>query len=366
MTKSIRSALALCVCVMMATPALGEPTPPAPSMTLVMGGDVMVGRYMGKRLREHGNGDPFKDMSALLQRGDLTLVNLESPVSDVDPRVVTRAKNPPRYSVRFRVPTRYAAMMKAHGIDVAVLANNHTEDCRLPGVADTTAALDAAGLAHVGASATDSPFTPRMVQSNGHTVIVWAATIFRNLGKPRPGKHLPVAYKSFRDLKKWLPKQVRKSRTAHPKALVVVSLHWGGEWSNRPTGGQTRLGRALIDAGANVIMGHHTHLLQPVQAYKEGLILYNMGNLVFDILRPDGRQSAVFEAQFSPTSQGGWRAERLALHPIQLRKLKAGPRPATPDEARRILNPIQRASEKRFDTPMEWVDDTLVWRRSTD
>ena len=89
-----------------AGPVQGDTPSSSDSLSIVMGGDVMVGRYMGKKLREHGGGDPFADIATLLQRGDLTMVNLESPVSDNDPRVVTRAKNPPRYSVRFRIPTR--------------------------------------------------------------------------------------------------------------------------------------------------------------------------------------------------------------------------------------------------------------------
>jgi poly-gamma-glutamate capsule biosynthesis protein CapA/YwtB (metallophosphatase superfamily) len=335
------------------------------SFTLVLGGDVMVGRYMGKRLREHGGGDPFVDIAPLLQRGDLTVVNLESPVSDADPRVVTRAKNPPRYSVRFRVPTRYASMMKRYGVDVAVLANNHAEDCRTPGIADTTAALDAAGIAHVGASVTKDPFAPRVLSVNGHTVVVLAVSLFRNMGKPRPGVHLPVAHKPYSETKIWMPRRISELRKEHPTALIVASVHWGGEWKDRPSVGQVRLGRWLIDAGANVVMGHHTHVLQPVEAYKDGLILYCLGNLVFDIIRADGRRSAVFETVFDRTPAGGWRAQKMVIHPIQLRQLKAGPRPSTTREADGVFKPIQTISGKRFSTPLRRVKDTLVWERST-
>jgi len=355
----------LSVLIIVSPPLLADEPDSSNSFTLVLGGDVMVGRYMGKRLREHGAGDPFVDIAPLLQRGDLTVVNLESPVSDADPRVVTRAKNPPRYSVRFRVPTRYAPMMKGYGVDVAVLANNHAEDCRMPGIADTTAALDAAGIAHVGASATKDPFAPRILSDKGHKVVVLAVSLFRNMGKPRPGVHLPVAHKPYSETKNWMPRRIRELRKEHPSALIVASVHWGGEWKDRPSGGQVRLGRWLVDAGANVVMGHHTHVLQPVEAYKDGLILYCLGNLVFDIIRADGRRSAVFETAFEQTTKGTWRAQKLVIHPIQLRQLKAGPRPSTTREADLVFKPIQKVSGKRFSTPLVRVNDTLVWERPT-
>ena len=269
----------------------------------------------------------------------------------------------PRRSVRFRIPTRYATLMKSHGVGLAILANNHAEDCGLHGVADTVSALDAANIAHVGASSTGSPFISRQLRVNGHQIIVWSVTIFRNLGKPKPERFLPVAYKPYREVQTWLPQRVLETRKKYPNALIMVSLHWGKEWSQKPSPGQIRLARELVDHGANVIMGHHPHVLQPVQVYKDAAIFYSTGNLVFDMIGHEGRRSAIFQVRLSQAESGRWCTEEITIHPIKLQKLKRGPRPADVTEARRILEPVRRASAGRFQTPLVWKGKRLVWQR---
>ena len=331
------------------------------SVTVTLGGDVMVGRYSGRELKLHGGEDPFQDISELLKRGDLTVVNLESPISDTDPAFFTRVKKLPKRSVRFRIPTRYTGLLKKHGIDLAILANNHAEDCGLKGVADTVDALEAKSVEHVGAAGKGNPFEPRHLHVNGHKVIVWALTIYRNVGSPKPGRFLPVAYRPFRQILKELPMELANMRATHPDALLMVSLHWGKEWSERPSPGQIRLARKLVDHGAHLIMGHHPHVLQPMEVYKGAAIFYSLGNLTFDMHAIEGRRSAVTTSRFVKKN-GAWQVTQVEAHPVLLRGKRFGPRPASETEAKTILKTVQRASTRRFNTIFTWEAGSLVWR----
>src|SRR5690606_9051287 len=101
-----------------------------------------------------------------------------------------------------------------------------------------------------------------------------AATAKRNRGKPRPGQWIPVAYMTIAEMQSTLPDRVRALRAERPHDTIVVSLHWGAGGERPIHPGQRALAHAIIDAGADLILGHHAHLLQAVEARGEGLIVY--------------------------------------------------------------------------------------------
>lgn len=344
----------------------GAPEATPPSLRLVVGGDVMFGRYLGRKLRPSGGDDPFLHVRAALRGADLSIVNLETPLSDVDPPALRRQPLPAR-NLRFRAPTGYAAVLADAGVDVAVLANNHIEDCGLAGIAHTIAALDTAGVQHAGARATEGedPFAPLWLRAGGAQVALIAASTRRNRGPSRPDGWTPVAFRLTPGLLELLPARVRAAREAGAD-VVLVSLHWGHEFARRPSPVQQELAWALIDAGASVVLGHHAHVMQPVEAYGGGLILYNMGNLVMDLRKPVGREVGLFELRLAPSGGGGpWRPTHLAVHPLEIPPgIQRGPAPAVGRRAREILRPVVRNSAReRFDTRLETnAGGALVWQ----
>ncbi len=321
----------------------------------------MIGRYMGADLRVHGGTDPFAEISDLLSEADFTLINVETPITEHVPARIRRGRNLKRHSVIFRMPPSYAALMARHGVDLAILANNHAEDCGVIGAGDTGAALEKAGIEHVGVSVDSDPLQNKRVRIGSNHVNVLATTLYRNAGRPRPGQKVPVAYLPYEELRVWMPRRIAELRKAYPQDVLVASLHWGRQYSERPSRGQVSLAHALIDAGADLVLGHHPHVLQPVEAYGDGLIFYSMGNLVFDQLRADARKSAVFQVQLSRDAQGRFHPSALTMVPIQLRRVSRGPRPATEREGRGILEPVQRASKERFKTQLKMKNNRLIW-----
>ena len=333
--------------------------PGPPSLRIVAGGDVVFARYIAGELRFVGGADPFQHLAPLFHAADLAVVNLETPVTDVLPR----SRRSSFGDLFFRAPPEMVSHLVGAGIDLAITANNHAEDCGPEGLADTARRLAEAGIAHAGTDPGGAPLTPVTVFADGLRIAVVAATSKRNRGRPRPGEELAVAYLSIADSIALLPPIVRRLRDAGEHDLIVVSLHWGAGGERRVHPRQIELAHALVDAGADLILGHHAHILQAVEAYGDGFVVYGMGNLIFDMRDREGRETALFDLRLAPTG-GRWRVESLAIHPFLIDEPTAPPHPVTGPEAERILAPVARASEHRFGTVLRPRGDTLLWRRA--
>ena len=137
-----------------------------------------------------------------------------------------------------------------------------------------------------------------------------------------------------------MPQRIRVTREAHPEALILVSMHWGEEYVTDAPREHQRLSRAVIDAGANGILGHHPHVLQPVEVYKGAPILYSMGNLVFDQRGLSKRRSALFTMEWRQDETGQWLLNGLEVQPVLLPGGHDGPSPAPPEQAAIILKSV--------------------------
>ena len=333
------------------------------TLTVLVGGDVMVGRYKRDKLRLHGGPDPFEEIGPLLEQADVTLLNLETPIADHHPRRIRLHGKKNRSQVIFRMPTNLAPLLARYGVDALSLANNHAEDADGEGVQTTVATLQQVGVEYAGAHPTEDPMPPRRFQRKGHWVSLMAVTTVRNRGEPRKNQEIPVAYRSFRAVSRDFPGLVKAQRKAYPNDLIVVSIHWGAEGSTKEVAGQRRVARRIIEAGADLVWGHHPHVLQGVEAHGDGMILYSTGNCVFDMRDPVARRSGLFEVTFVEKPEGGYRAQRLVVHPLMLRGRKVGPRLATNEEAAEVLKPLMGRAARRSGMTFERDGARLVWER---
>ena len=124
-----------------------------------------------------------------------------------------------------------------------------------------------------------------------------------------------------------LPDAVRQ--VAVRSDLVIVSLHWGTEYMDRPQAAQRQLARALVDAGARLVLGHHPHVVQGVETYHDAVIAYSLGNFVFDQLPPDTRWSVILSIDADAHGVSRWEAIRVLLderhRPVPCQGYCAGP-----------------------------------------
>ncbi len=286
-------------------------TAPSRQWTLLATGDVLMDDT------EPAGVDPFAFVVPALAGADLVVVNAEMAIA------VTGA--PEEKSFTFRAPPSAATRLASAGVDVANLGNNHSLDFGTEALAETIGHLRAVGVAPVGAglSAAEA-YAPAVRDVAGTRVAVLGASrVFHRPGwAAGSGPGLASAYDEGR-----LLAAVRSARAEAD--VVIVAVHWGREGSPCPEPAQERLGAALLDAGATVVLGSHPHVLQPIRADDRGVIAYSLGNFVFHRRRGPVGESGVLEVRFSGAEVVG---HRLYPH-----VLDAGPpRPADPAAAARI------------------------------
>lgn len=230
-------------------------------------GDLSLVDPIASEIR-HG-GDPFAAVRALLSGAALTFGNLECVLSN---RPTPERRHDHHPTVSLRAPCEAAAALVGAGFDVVSMANNHAFDLRAEGARDSLGCVTAAGLHPVGMG--DSPaaaLAPYVAVVSGLRVGVLAFTYETN--HPPQG---PMRVALLAD------DPVARVRALRPTVdVVMVSLHWGVEFTERPRPEQVALAHALVDAGADVIVGHHPHVLQSVEVYRHRPILYSLGNFLF-------------------------------------------------------------------------------------
>jgi poly-gamma-glutamate synthesis protein (capsule biosynthesis protein) len=246
---------------------------------LGFGGDAMLGRKTAEALRTHGSSFLWEGVLPLLDRPSWLLVNLECALTVRDER---GPKASPVFF--FRAPPELGvAALRAARVSCVNLANNHVLDFGVAGLLETLAALDHAGIAHVGAGANlAAASAARLFSLGGLRLAVlgftdnepgWAAS------RTGAGVHyVPLdpgdsAFTALLD---------RIAMAREQADLVVVSAHWGPNMRERPRAVARRAARLLVEAGAGVVHGHSAHVIQGVELIAGTPVLYDCGGLVDD------------------------------------------------------------------------------------
>ena len=239
------------------------------AITLVAVGDLLLGGSAEESVNKHGFDYPFRDISAILQAADIAVANLEAPL--------TRQPDPVEdKQFTFKVDPESAAAMQRAGLTVLTLANNHIGDFGPEGVTDTIAALRPHGLRYTGAGKDlNQARRPTAIATKDGSVgfLAYSNTFPKSFyaKSDRPGT--APGYAEF------VGKDVQKLKEFVD--YVVVSFHWGAELMTEPKDYQQSLARLAIDSGAQVVIGHHPHVLQGVEFYNGGVIYYSLGNFAF-------------------------------------------------------------------------------------
>ncbi len=267
------------------------PSPTSP-IQLAFVGDVMFGRYVGGSLQ------PIPASPRLLTgaRGpltaaDLAIANLETPIVEAPPR------RGPRERRRFVGSAAHVALLAAAGIDAVSLANNHADDMDDAGAAATVAILARHGIAVLGSAvATPPAVRVETLAASGWRLAIVAVTTVRNRSQRAGALELP--YLAPADLATIAAPVIARARQDHHRVIVLV--HWGTEGRHHPAPWQRQAAHALVDAGADLVIGSHPHVLQPIERYRDGVIAYSLGNFVFDNRAPRQSRTAVLTIGLTP------------------------------------------------------------------
>ena len=237
-------------------------------------GDVMLDRGVEYMVNKKAEGDfkfPFFEIEKDLKEADLLFGNLEGPVSNKGRRVGSI------YS--FRMNPEVISGLEYAGFDILSLANNHMFDYERVALEDTMNILDQAGIEYVGAGVDEEEAFSLKIKELNNTRIGFLA--YTDLGSEswRAQERTGMAWVEEDDLGR-IKEDVRKAKMKVD--VLFVSFHSGNEYSLEPDDFQKKLSRSCIDAGADMVLGHHPHVIQPLEHYENGWIAYSLGNFVFD------------------------------------------------------------------------------------
>jgi poly-gamma-glutamate synthesis protein (capsule biosynthesis protein) len=250
------------------------------TVTVIAVGDIMLGRGLLEHIQQNGPEYLFEHVKGLLS-GDFVIGNLEGPVSNNGfplPKMFT-----------FRFSPDVLGSLKGAGFNILGLANNHSMDYGRKALLDTIEFIKLEGMHPLGAAdkAVDAAL-PLYLKRGGIKAGFLAFSVFPYEGIYYDGDRPGIAL--ARD-----SAQVREkvSAAAAQADVVVVSFHWGKEFADYPSKLQIDMAHSAIDAGADLVIGHHPHVLQGIERYKQGIVLYSLGNFVFDQTSPWCRESAI-------------------------------------------------------------------------
>jgi poly-gamma-glutamate capsule biosynthesis protein CapA/YwtB (metallophosphatase superfamily) len=323
--------LFLMVVLLAAGGTAGERQPPPDEITIAAVGDIMLGHRAEPYLTREDPGYPFVNVLPVLQQAHLVIGNLESPISSRGTAVADK-------KFTLRVGPVAIAALQAAGIRVVTLANNHTMDFGPLALQDTLKILGENNILYAGAGMNlEDARAPAFLNVGGRTLaflsysLTFPIEFYAAAGRPgtAPG------------YREYVKRDIEKVR---PRAdLVVVSFHWGAELMTTAKDYQQELGRLSIDWGADLVLGHHPHILQELELYRGRLIAYSLGNFVFGSESDKTNSSMILLCTFK-----GKTLVRIEAVPLDVNNYRVAyqPKVLAGAKAERVLGEINAASAK--------------------
>lgn len=298
------------------------------SLTLSVVGDCTLGTdetfdydtSLNAYYENYGADYFLQNVKDIFSADDLTIANFEGTLTDSDEREDK--------TFAFKAPASYASILTGGSVEAVNTANNHSHDYGEQSFDDTLAALDDAGIVHFG----------------------YDETAVMDVRGIKVG--LVGIYELYDHLER---EQQLKDNIAKVKAdgaqLIVVIFHWGNETETVPDSNQTTLGRIAIDEGADLVCGHHPHVLQGIETYKGRNIVYSLGNFCFGgNSSPSDMDTMIYQQTFTIDADGVKKDNVTNIIPCSISSAAYDgynnyqPTPAEGDEATRILGKINERS----------------------
>ena len=281
------------------------------SIVITFTGDILLDRGVRRRMEARGGDALFTPaIDSVLAASDIVVGNLECPATDIHAPAYTRFV--------FRAEPSSLDLLRRHHFTHLNLANNHSVDQGRRGLQDTYRQVLAHGIMPIGAGPTMSEAgQPVQIRPSHNRRDSKAPPVFILPTLRLPLEHffpLPDSWSVSQEADTTLLRRVALLRRTHPRAVIIVTPHWGWEHHTRPHPAQRQLAQALIDAGADCIIGHHTHTLQTHETYRGRHIFYSLGNFIFDQHNPINTRACIVTLHITPEGL------RVQTTPLQLRQ----------------------------------------------
>lgn len=257
-------------------------------MKVIMLGDIAFTGILSDQPDK--NRERFKKIIPVLNASDnLVFANLEVPIK------IDNSRNENKKSIHFSLPGPTDELLRMLNIGCVSLANNHIYDCKMPGLEKTICILDKIGIYHTGAGWLPEHVDPVLIEKNGYKIGFLAYVDKSTNPLTENFSELRINYFDLDVVRK----DVRAIRSKVDK--VILSVHWGNDYSFYPTPSQRVIAKKLIDAGVDILMGHHSHTLQPYEKHNKGYIFYSLGGLTFGDYIKEGKNE--LQALFRKTKR---------------------------------------------------------------
>lgn len=243
-------------------------------MIIALLGDIA---FTGRISEEpENNVKRYKTIIPFLKTADLVFANFEAPVK------VDKTQNEEKKLIHYASPEPTKELLKTLNISCVSLANNHIYDCKMPGLKATINILDELGIHHTGAGWLPEHTKPTIINKNGYKIAFIAYVDKSTNPKTEKFPELLINYFEANIVN-------QEIKSLKPKVdKIICSIHWGNDYSFYPTKEQVLIARQLIDFGADIIMGHHTHTFQPFEKHNGGRIFYSLGGFTFGDYKKPG------------------------------------------------------------------------------
>ena len=258
-------------------------SPGGDTLTIAFTGDILLDRGVRQQIERNGIESIFDARAdSVFRCSDMVVGNLECPA--------TTLNTPMMKKFVFRAEPEWLEALRAHGFTHLNLANNHSVDQGRRGLVDTWRNVERYGMTAVGVGNTMAEAAQPVLLAD-YPRKVWLIASLQLALEHFP--YLPEAPSVNQESIDSLVVRIRALRAEDSTAVILVSLHWGQEHTLEPTPMQRSAARRLIDAGADVLICHHTHTLQTIEQYHGKPIYYSLGNFIFDQDRDINRRTCV-------------------------------------------------------------------------
>lgn len=240
-------------------------------------GDVSPSRYLKEISKKYGHDIYYQDIKSIWEDSDISLINLEAAVLAQNPDKGEYIKADKPANIYLDVNQEDVKAIKDSGIDLIGFANNHSTDYGIQGVQESLEIFKNENIEHIGVGRNIHeairPYTKRIDDQNIAIMAVTDSIVKGALATNNmPGINTTRYWHSDYELERMIEKN----------DFNIVFIHWGTEYAINPDKEIQKLGRKLIDMGVDLVVGSHPHVLLPVEKYNDGMIVYSLGNLVFD------------------------------------------------------------------------------------
>ncbi len=255
----------------------------ADTLNIVFTGDILLDRGVRRVIDKHGVDHLFTEgVDSVFRSAQVVVGNLECPA--------TKIQSPVQKLYIFRGEPEWVETLKKHGITHLNLANNHSIDQGREGLMDTRQNIIDAGMTPIGAGANMTEAAEPILLSKTPRN-VWLVPSLRLALENYA--YLPDKPCVSQEPMDSLLNRVHRLRKADSTAVIIVSLHWGGEHTMHPVKSQRWDARQIIRAGADVLVCHHTHTLQDVEDINGHSVFYSIGNFIFDQSKPENTKACI-------------------------------------------------------------------------